>query len=158
MTPLLRRLAVLGVVAAAAVLACTEDLTAPGRCDQYCPPEKIVVYDTILDSAITRDSAYGRPIGYVSVPEAPVMLVESLPGRISRAIFRFNRAPFLRRAARLRRLRKDSYSAPFLGRARLRRLRKDFHSASFLRGHDFAGCEKTLHFAKSGRARLQSCR
>ena len=98
MTPLLRRLAVLGVVAAAAVLACTEDLTAPGRCDQYCPPEKIVVYDTILDSAITRDSAYGRPIGYVSVPEAPVMLVESLPGRISRAIFRFNRAPFLRRA------------------------------------------------------------
>src|SRR5205823_14658669 len=53
-------------------------------------------------------------------------------------------APFLGRAARLRRLRKDSHSAPFLGRARLRRLRKDFHSASFLRGHDFAGCEKTL--------------
>ncbi len=100
MTPLLRRLAVLGVVAVGAVLACTEDLTAPGRCDRYCPPEKLVVHDTILDTAITRDSAYGRPIGYVNIPAAPVMLVESLPGpggRISRAIFRFNPAAALRK-------------------------------------------------------------
>ena len=98
MTLLVRWLAVLGVVAVVAVLACTEDLTAPGRCDDFCPPEKIVLHDTILDSAITRDSAYGRPIGYVDPPGAPVMLAESLPGvRTSRAIFRFNPVALLRR-------------------------------------------------------------
>src|SRR5438552_11033238 len=48
-------------------------------------------------------------------------------------------------------VRKKLPLEPPLGRARLRRLRKDSHSAPFLRGHDFAGCEK-LHFAKSGRA------
>ncbi len=98
MTLLIRRLAVLGVVAVVAVLACTEDLTAPGRCDDFCPPEKIVMHDTILDTAITRDSAYGRPIGYINPPGAPVMFAESLPGlRTSRAIFRFNPVALLRR-------------------------------------------------------------
>ena len=81
-----------------AVWACTEDLTAPGRCDDFCPPEKIVMHDTILDTAITRDSAYGRPIGYVNLPDAPVMLAETLPGlRTSRALFRFNPVALLRR-------------------------------------------------------------
>ena len=98
MTLLIRRLAGLGVVAVVAVLACTEDLTAPGRCDDFCPPEKIVMHDTILDTAITRDSAYGRPIGYINPPGAPVMFAESLPGlRTSRAIFRFNPVALLRR-------------------------------------------------------------
>ncbi len=98
MTLLIRRLAVLGVVAVVAVLACTEDLTAPGRCDDFCPPEKIVMHDTILDTAITRDSAYGRPIGYINPPGAPVMLAETLPGlRTSRALFRFNPVALLRR-------------------------------------------------------------
>ena len=99
MTPHLRRVAVLGVVAAIAVWACTDDLTAPGQCDNFCPSEKITVRDTVLDTAITRDSAYGRPVGYINPHKAPVMLVESLPGvRTSRAIFRFNPAQVLRKA------------------------------------------------------------
>lgn len=98
MTPHLRRVAVLGVVAALAVWACTDDLTAPGKCDNFCPSEKITVLDTVLDTAITRDSAYGRPVGYINPHNAPVMLVESLPGvRTSRAIFKFNPAQFVRK-------------------------------------------------------------
>jgi hypothetical protein len=95
-TPHLRRVAVLGLVAAIAVWACTDDLTSPGRCDDFCPNEKITVRDTVLDTAITRDSAYGRPVGYINPHNAPVMIVESLPGvRTSRAIFRFNPAQAL---------------------------------------------------------------
>ena len=98
MTSHLRRVAVLGVVAAIAVWACTDNLTAPGKCNDFCPSERITVRDTVLDTAITRDSAFGRPVGYINPHNAPVMLVESLPGvRTSRAIFRFNPAQFVRK-------------------------------------------------------------
>jgi hypothetical protein len=120
-------IAVVAVIATGAALACTENLTAPGRCPQYCPPEAIAFRDTILDTSIVRDSAFGRPIGYVNPSSAPVMLAESLPGirgRVSRAIFRFNPSS-LRRVIR----NTDTTTGPLLQAdsvfVRLQILRRD---------------------------------
>jgi hypothetical protein len=74
------------------VLACAEDIAAPGKCPEFCPGTTIDIVDTILRSAIVRDSAYGRPIGYVPAHRSGVMLAADLPGLTldSRAIFQTN--------------------------------------------------------------------
>lgn len=81
------RLALLGLAIASA--ACTEELTAPGACPDFCPSTSLSMTDTVLRAAITQDSAYGRPVGYVSPMSAPELLASELPGvRTSRPIFR----------------------------------------------------------------------
>ena len=82
------RLAAMGLALGAA--ACTEHLAAPGLCPTYCPAGSLTVVDTVPRTAITRDSAYGRPIGYANAYSAVYLLGETLPGiRDSRPILRF---------------------------------------------------------------------
>ena len=80
-----RRLAAIGV---ALLAACNEDVAAPGVCPQYCPAGSLTVIDTVLRTAISRDSGYGRPIGFVTPYGGASLLAASLPGRDSRPILR----------------------------------------------------------------------
>ena len=81
------RLAAIGLALSAT--ACTEHLAAPGLCPTYCPSDSLAVRDTILRAAISRDTAYGRPYGYVNAASAPYLLADTVPGvRGSHPIFR----------------------------------------------------------------------
>lgn len=71
----------LGLVAA--MLACTEDATAPGKCPAFCPGGQIQVVDTILH-VISRDSSY---LGYVVPESAQVMPAVNAFGVDARPIF-----------------------------------------------------------------------
>jgi hypothetical protein len=69
--------------------ACTEKIAAPGVCPEFCPSGKLQVIDTVLQTAVSGDSAFGRPIGYSNPQSALFLLAASLPGpRDSRPIFR----------------------------------------------------------------------
>ncbi len=84
----LTRLAAVGLALVAA--ACTEEVAAPGVCPEYCPSGKIAMIDTVL-TAISRDSAFGRPVGYANAHTSPFLIADSLPGvRDSRPIMRFS--------------------------------------------------------------------
>src|SRR5207245_8510873 len=72
------------------VLACTERLTAPGQCPNFCPTTSIGLTDVILTSVIERDSSYGRPVGYVNPSGDTILLAATLPTVDSRLIIRFN--------------------------------------------------------------------
>jgi len=87
------RLGFVGLVGgwgALAVLACREDLTAPGKCPTFCPGTPIGLVDTVLTSVVVRDSAYGRPEGYVAPESAGVLIASSLPSVDSRPIIKFD--------------------------------------------------------------------
>ncbi|HKV69961.1 MAG TPA: hypothetical protein VJN62_01875 [Gemmatimonadales bacterium] len=71
----------LGLVAA--MMACTEDATAPGKCPTFCPGGQLKVVDTILN-VISRDSSY---VGYVQPDSAQEMLAANALGLDSRPIF-----------------------------------------------------------------------
>ncbi len=85
------RLVFLGALAgtALAVLSCKEDLTAPGKCPDFCPTTQVGLVDTVLPSLIVRDSSFGRPIGYVNAMDGAVLIAATLPGVDSRPIFVF---------------------------------------------------------------------
>src|SRR5213594_2570789 len=69
-----------------AATACTEDVTAPGHCPDFCPSGSISGVDTVLQTVVQRDSAFR---GFVRPHEANTLLAATLPGVIdSRAIFR----------------------------------------------------------------------
>jgi hypothetical protein len=68
--------------------ACSEKLTAPGSCPDFCSPNVLTLTDTVLPGAITQDSSFGRPAGYVNPHTAVVLPAVSLPGRESRPILR----------------------------------------------------------------------
>jgi len=85
-----RRLALVGAVLL--VAACVERLTAPGHCPgDFCPSGQITVVDTLLTTAINRDSSYR---GYVLAHQSALMLAAHLPGATDtldgRPIFRIN--------------------------------------------------------------------
>lgn len=66
--------------------ACSEQLTAPGQCPNFCLGGEIQVEDTILTAVIVRDSAFR---GYVRPDEAEALAVADLPGIVdARAIMR----------------------------------------------------------------------
>ncbi|OLC71299.1 MAG: hypothetical protein AUH78_18565 [Gemmatimonadetes bacterium 13_1_40CM_4_69_8] len=79
----------LGALGALVVLACTDKLTAPGQCPNFCPTTSIGLTDVILTSVIGRDSSYGRPIGYVNPFGDTILLAATLPTVDSRLIMRF---------------------------------------------------------------------
>ncbi len=114
----------LGVLGALVALACTESLTAPGQCPNFCPTTAIGLTDIILTSAIGRDSAYGRPIGYVNPPSDTVLLADSLPSVDSRPILRFGSV-----ATRVVIAKNDTTTGPLLApaavRVRLHLVRRD---------------------------------
>jgi hypothetical protein len=68
--------------------ACSENLTAPGSCPEFCSTSSLSLVDTVLPAAIGQDSSFGRPIGYVSPYNSPDLPAVSVPGRESRPIFR----------------------------------------------------------------------
>ena len=87
-----RRLGRLAVLLALA--GCTEQVTAPGVCPDYCPGGQITVVDTIFTDVIGRDSAF---TGYLEAHQGEVLQVADLPGIAdSRAIFQINAMGFLR--------------------------------------------------------------
>lgn len=93
MTRRIVRLAFVGLVGGwgtLAVLACREDLTAPGKCPTFCPGTPIGLVDTILTAVVVRDSAFGRPEGYVAPDSAGVLIASSLPSVDSRPIIKFD--------------------------------------------------------------------
>lgn len=66
--------------------ACTEKLTAPGVCPDFCPGGSIQVEDTVLTDVIVRDSAFR---GYLEAYQGEVLPVADIPGVVDvRAIFR----------------------------------------------------------------------
>ena len=69
--------------------ACTEQITAPGACPDYCPGGSISVVDTIFN-VIERDSTFS---GYLNASEGGALPVADLPGVDSRAMFRLNGIP-----------------------------------------------------------------
>ena len=73
--------------------ACSEKLTAPGSCPEFCSTSTLTLTDTVLSGVISQDSSFGRPIGYVNPPSAIVLPAVSRPGRESRPIFRTNPIP-----------------------------------------------------------------
>lgn len=68
--------------------ACSELLTAPGSCPDFCSSNALSLVDTVLAGAIVQDSSFGRPVGYVNPQSAPALAAVSAPGRESRPIFR----------------------------------------------------------------------
>jgi len=82
----------LGRLAALLALAgCTEQVTAPGVCPDYCPGGQITVVDTIFTDIIGGDSAF---TGYLEAHQGEVLQVADLPGIAdSRAIFQLNAIP-----------------------------------------------------------------
>ena len=67
-----------------AAWACTEDVTSPGVCPDFCPTGKIATVESLFATAIERDSSFQ---GYIQADSAPAMLAASLPQVDSRPIF-----------------------------------------------------------------------
>lgn len=77
----------LAIAAAAALGACTEQVTAPGQCPNYCPTRRLTLVDTLLRASIGKDSAYR---GYVLPHRAQALPAANLPGIVdSRPMWRF---------------------------------------------------------------------
>lgn len=70
---------------AALVWACTEQLTAPGVCPEYCPGGRLEVIDTLLIESLGRDTAFR---GYVRPHEAVALPVVTHPSVTSRAVLK----------------------------------------------------------------------
>jgi hypothetical protein len=67
------------------VAACTENVTAPGVCPNFCPTDSIAIRDTIFTTIIQRDSSFR---GYVPSYAAEAMTAADVPGVVdSRAFF-----------------------------------------------------------------------
>ena len=74
-----------------ALAGCTEQVTAPGVCPDYCPGGEIAVVDTIFTDIIGRDSSF---TGYLEAHQGEVLHAADLPGIAdSRAIFQMNAIP-----------------------------------------------------------------
>ena len=67
------------LTALTAATACTEDVTAPGHCPDFCPSRSITGVDTVLQTVVQRDSAFR---GFVRPHEARSLLAATLPGVI----------------------------------------------------------------------------
>jgi len=81
-----RAIVVLAGVALAA--ACTDQLTTPGDCPNFCPSTEFRVVDTLLVTNLGRDTAFR---GYVLPDTAVALPVVRLPSVESRALFRTQR-------------------------------------------------------------------
>ncbi len=51
-------------------LACTENIEAPAQCPEFCPPERIVIIDSVFTGVVMGDSAFR---GYQASHNPPVM-------------------------------------------------------------------------------------
>ncbi len=79
------------VIVLLAVVACRENVTAPGACPEYCPTARLQVLDTVLSSVFAEDQWIG---GYVQPSRALILQVANKADREqSRAVVRFR--PFV---------------------------------------------------------------
>ena len=69
---------------ALAALACFENPTSPAQCPAFCPGGGLATVESLLGTAIERDSSFA---GYVQARQAPVLIASSLPGTQSRPIW-----------------------------------------------------------------------
>lgn len=68
-------------------IGCTDAITAPGRCPDYCPPGRITIIDTLLTTLIERDTAFGP---YLLPHESITLIGSEVPAVISsRPVVRF---------------------------------------------------------------------
>jgi hypothetical protein len=76
------------VVAAVAgvALACQEDLTAPGRCPEFCPPTEVQVVDSVFLGVVAEDSTFR---GYVVARQGTAMQLVADPTIRSVGVIRF---------------------------------------------------------------------
>lgn len=74
---------VLAVLALAA-LACFQDPTSPAQCPAYCPGGRLTTVESLLATAIERDSSFQ---GYVEAHRAGALVASAPPGVDSRPIF-----------------------------------------------------------------------
>jgi hypothetical protein len=74
-----------GLLAAALMLGCAEQLIAPGDCPDFCPNGQIVLVDTVFTTIIERDSAYR---GYTQAWQGTRTTAADEPGVQSRPFFR----------------------------------------------------------------------
>ena len=79
-----RRVAVVAGVLGLAIAACVEDATSPAQCPDFCPGGQIATVESLLATAIGRDSTFR---GYVERDQAFMMLAATLPQIDSRPIF-----------------------------------------------------------------------
>lgn len=79
-----RRSAVVLAVGALAALACFENPTSPAQCPDFCPAGGLAIVESLLSTAIERDSSF---VGYVQAHQAPVLVASSVPGAQSRPIW-----------------------------------------------------------------------
>ena len=75
---------------AAAMLACKEETTAPGRCPDFCPTGDLVLVDTVFTGVVVSDTSVR---GYTRVNLSPVMVASSLPTVTSHGVVRFQPLP-----------------------------------------------------------------
>ncbi|HEU5171687.1 MAG TPA: hypothetical protein VFU46_14160, partial [Gemmatimonadales bacterium] len=73
----LRRSAVVLAVGGLAALACFENPTSPAQCPTFCPVGGLETVESLLSTAIERDSSFA---GYVQAHQAPVLIASSVPG------------------------------------------------------------------------------
>lgn len=78
-----------GLALLGALGACTEQMTGPGVCPNFCPGDTIQITDTIFTDAIVRDSAF---TGYLRTYQSEALVVADVPGVVdSRAVFLMNK-------------------------------------------------------------------
>lgn len=92
---MVRQLALLSPVAVLAVVACEQNIMAPGACPEYCPTSNIEVIDSVLLFPVSDDSSFAGYWHYfegfgmqVASEDAPLpsrgeMLFFEFPGEIS---------------------------------------------------------------------------
>jgi hypothetical protein len=80
----LRRSAVVLAIGALAALACFENPTSPAQCPAFCPGGGLEAVESLLSTAVERDSSFA---GYVQAHQAPVLIASSVPGVQSRPIW-----------------------------------------------------------------------
>jgi len=75
---------------AAAFFACKEEVTAPGRCPDLCPADRLVVVDTVITGIVTSDTSIR---GFTRLSVAPILVTSTLPTLEAYAVLRFSALP-----------------------------------------------------------------
>ena len=77
-------------LAAAAVIGCREEVSAPGRCPDFCPTDDLVLVDTVITGIVSSDTSIR---GYTRVNSSPVMVTSTMAAVSAWGIVRFQSMP-----------------------------------------------------------------
>jgi hypothetical protein len=86
------RKAAFATLVVAAVFACTEKVTAPGRCPDLCPQDSLQIVDTVITGVVFGDTSVR---GYTRIDQAPILVVANQDSFKAHALIRFARMPKL---------------------------------------------------------------